>query len=347
MKNALLILFFFVSSLLLHAADPAVAECDRLAAHPEDPQRVTPGVPQSQIDFAKAIAVCERATNAEPANGRSRYQLARVLFYSGQNERAVQEMQRSADSGHIQAQYIFGTFIARNRPFAPTDICLAERYWRQSAEAGRQAARVQYLRFTVKGRFDSCSSVADDAQLSRFVDAIAKDAGGVYEQLFVEDFREALAKRPSAAVRDLWRRCSAEKSLTTPHALLTKRFGDNPAATSQLSRLILSGEKTITATSPWLHEKNPALAPVLGSFFVMVDAEGAPLAVMRTTGLRTMPFDQVTADYSRYEGLPVRPIETWRDVHRRYFTRVLAPLGKEWRADMPVTMERFEVVCRR
>gem|GEM_PF-387244 len=62
----------------------------------------------------------------------------------------------------------------------------------------------------MKGRFDACASVADDAQLSRFVDAIAKDAGGVYEQLFVEDFREALAKRPTAAVRDLRRRCSAD-----------------------------------------------------------------------------------------------------------------------------------------
>lgn len=331
----------------VEAAESAVAACDRLAAHPEDPQRVTPGIHQSQIDYPLAIATCEKAVGAEPANARSRYQLARVLFYSGQNERAVQEMQRSADAGHIQAQYIFATFIARKRPFAPTDICLAERYWRDSAQAGRQAARVQYLRFTLKGRFDGCAAMADDAQLASFVDGIAKDAGGVYEQLFVEDFREALAARPSAAVRDAWRQCSAQHALQTPHPLRIKRFGDSASMTTQLSQLILSGEKTITATSPWIYERDSSQTPIAGGYFVMVDAQGAPLAVLRTTGLRTMPFDQVTEDYSRYEGIPVRPLEAWRQVHRGFFTRTLAPLGKEWRADMPVTLERFEVVCRR
>lgn len=328
------------------ATETAVAACDRLAAHPEDPQRVTPGIPQSQIDFPLAIATCEKAVTEQPENARSRYQLARVLFYSGQNERAVQEMQRSADAGHIQAQYIFATFIARGRPFAPTDLCLAERYWRQSAEAGRQAARVQYLRFTLKGRFDGCASVAEDAQLQRFVDGIAKDAGGVYEQLFVEDFREGLARRPNAAIREFWRQCATAQSLQTPHPLRLKRFGDSASMTAQLSQLILSGEKTITATSPWIYEHDVAQTPVVGGYFVMVDADAAPLGILRTTGLRTMPFDQVTEDYSRYEGIPVRPLEAWRQVHRGFFTRTLAPLGKEWRADMPVTLERFEVVCR-
>jgi uncharacterized protein YhfF len=42
----------------------------------------------------------------------------------------------------------------------------------------------------------------------------------------------------------------------------------------------------------------------------------------------------------------VRPIEAWREVHRRYFDRVLAPLGRAWALDMPVTLERFEVACR-
>jgi uncharacterized protein YhfF len=347
MKYALFALLWWAASLPVHAAQTAVAECDRLAAHPEDPQRVTPGVHQSRIDYPLAIAVCEKAIAAEPTNARSRYQLARVLFYSGQNERAVQEMQRSADAGHIQAQYIFATFIARNRPFAPTDICLAERYWRQSAEAGRQASRVQYLRFELKGRFAACTNVADDAQLSRFVEAIAKDAGGVYEQLYVEDFREALDKRPTAAIRSFWQQCSAAQSLQTPHPLRIKRFGDSAPMTTQLSQLILSGEKTITATSPWIYERDVAQTPIVGGYFVMTDAEGAPLAVLRTTGLRTLPFDRVTEDYSRYEGIPVRPLEAWRQVHRGFFTRALAPHGKEWRADMPVTLERFEVVCRR
>ena len=77
-----------------------------------------------------------------------------------------------------------------------------------------------------------------------------------------------------------------------------------------------------------------------------LDADGRPAAVLRTTTVKTLPFDAVTATDSQYEGKAVRPIDAWRDVHRRYFERVLGPLGRRWSADMPVTLERFEVACR-
>ena len=41
------------------AAAVSPTECDRLAAHPEDPQRVTAGVPQEQIDYPVALAACD------------------------------------------------------------------------------------------------------------------------------------------------------------------------------------------------------------------------------------------------------------------------------------------------
>ena len=78
----------------------------------------------------------------------------------------------------------------------------------------------------------------------------------------------------------------------------------------------------------------------------MPDAAGVPRAVLRTTQLRTMPFDAVSEEYSQYEGKPVRPIAEWRRVHRDYFTRTLQPLGRSWSPDMPVALERFEVACR-
>jgi tetratricopeptide (TPR) repeat protein len=80
-------------------ADTVITECDRLAAHPEDPQKVTPGINQKDIDYPKAIAACEQALVVNPNDPRARYQLARVLFYTNQNERAVAEMKRAADAG--------------------------------------------------------------------------------------------------------------------------------------------------------------------------------------------------------------------------------------------------------
>ena len=349
MKVALKLIASMVAVALLISpakADAVITECDRLAAHPEDPQKVTPGVHQNDIDYPKAIAACEQALVVNPSDPRARYQLARVLFYTNQNERAVAEMKRAADAGHIQAQYIFATFIARQRPFAPTDICLAEQYWRQAATAGRQAARVQYVRFTLQQRFAGCASVATDAELRGFVDGIAKDSKSVYENLFVEDFNVGLKNRPSEAARASWQRCRSSLGLPADEPWRVRRFGDTESMTSALTALILSGEKTITATTPWSYGRDPERRPYEGAYAVLLDGKGEPAGVLRTTSLQTKLFNQVTEEDSRYEGKPVRPLDAWQRVHRDFFNRTLAPIGKAWSADMPVTLEKFEVVCR-
>lgn len=327
-------------------ANLAVGDCDRLAAHPEDPQRVTPGLPQEQIDFPTALAACEAAVKTEPDNPRVRYQLARLLFYSGQNERAVAEMKRSADAGHIQSQYIYGTFIVRARPFAPRDPCIAERYWRRAADGGRQAARVQYVRHALKSYFDGCSATATDSELQSLVDAAGKDAKSLYEQVLVEDFREALVKRPSAAVRRAWSTCATERGLQRDQQIRVRRFGDTESMTAQLNDLILAGEKTVTASSPWLVEADVSRQAFESGYSVMLDAAGAPRAVLRTTRLRNLRFEEVTSEDARREGPTVRTQQAWRRVHQAFFARTLSPIGKAWSPQMPVTLEEFEVVCR-
>jgi uncharacterized protein YhfF len=79
---------------------------------------------------------------------------------------------------------------------------------------------------------------------------------------------------------------------------------------------------------------------------MLLDADGKAHAVLRTVEVKTVPFNAVTAADSRYEGPSVRPLAVWRKIHTAYFNKQLAPLGKSWSADMPVTLERFEVVCR-
>ncbi|MCU0757874.1 MAG: ASCH domain-containing protein [Steroidobacteraceae bacterium] len=327
------------------AADP-VADCDRLAAHPEDPQKVTPGLDAAQIDYRAATAACEAAVAAEPANMRARYQLARVLFYANQNQRAVEQMRIAADAGYVQAQYIYATFIVRGRPYAPKDICLADQYWRKAAAAGRQSARVQYVRHALRDSFVGCPGAATWQQMRAMLDAAAKDAAGIYQQALVEDLGEALAARLPDAAHAAWRRCATELGTPPDQPVRLRRFGDTPQATDRLNALILSGEKTITATTPWVYASDRAKRPFEGGYSVMTDAAGIPRAVLRTTQLRTMPFDQVTEAQSQYEGKPVRPIAEWRRVHQEHFDRTLQPLGRKWAPDMPVTLERFEVACR-
>ncbi|MCC6171892.1 MAG: ASCH domain-containing protein [Gammaproteobacteria bacterium] len=342
------------------AADVA-NECDRLAAHPEDPQRISAGVERERIDLPVAIAACERVLAAEPANARARYQLARILFYSNQNARAVEEMRRAADGGYAQAQFVFGTFITRSRPGAPTDPCLAESYWRRSAAGGRQAARVQYLRFTLQGRFAACRDVAPEEEQLAMLEAATSAARDFYETLLVEDIGTAFAARAQAApaaaapagtsvlgkaAQAAWQRCAKQLGAGSDARVRERRLGVTPESTRNMYSLILSGEKTITTTSPWLYDPDPSRRPVVGGYSVLLDADGTAAAVLRTTEVKELPFDRVTAEDSRYEGQPIRPLAAWRELHVRFFGRELESLGRKWAADMPVTLERFEVACR-
>lgn len=143
----------------------------------------------------------------------------------------------------------------------------------------------------------------------------------------------------------LWARCAADLGLAAGTAAVERHIGIGAEMQDRLLPLILSGEKTITTTSPWLVEAGLAREPVVGTYSVLLDGAGRARAVLRTTRVETLPFDAVTAEHSRHEGEPVRPLEAWRAVHVRYFTRTLAPLGKTPEPDMPVTLEWFEVVC--
>lgn len=151
---------------------------------------------------------------------------------------------------------------------------------------------------------------------------------------------------PSTPARQLWARCADRIGVAAGQPVRTRRFGETTEMTQLLLGLILAGEKTITTTSPWIYEHDPESKPVEGAYSIVLDEAGLPKAVLRTTSVKTAPFDAVTEEDSQYEGPTVRPIEAWRAVHVRYFTRVLARVGKVPTNDMPVTLERFEVVCR-
>lgn len=196
MVAAVMSLGLIVAALLAGASGaPPVSDCDRLAANPEDPDRIAPPVPQAAIDLPRAIAACEAAVARDPADARARYQLSRVLSYAGQSARGVAEMKRAADDGYRQAQFVYGLVIERKRPDAPADICVAEPYWLKSARAGRQAARISYVRHVVKGRFDACPIGASPAELGDFLRQAKAAAEGYSEKLLIDDLTDALAAR--------------------------------------------------------------------------------------------------------------------------------------------------------
>jgi len=156
----------------------------------------------------------------------------------------------------------------------------------------------------------------------------------------------ASASAASPAVEAFWKACS--EKITEPPAdgfYRVRNFGDNEDMASLLLDLIVAGEKTVTFPTPWLYAGEREVTPVVGGYVVVTDFAGKPGALLRTTSMTTLPFHQITEAYTRFEGPGARSLQAWREIHWNFYTRVLKPTGRSPSLDMPVTAERFELVC--
>jgi uncharacterized protein len=162
----------------VHAADAdPVAECDRLAGNPRDPQRVGPGVERTDMDGEAAVAPCRAAVEAASGSARLQYQLGRALDYAGRIEEAAQWYRRAADAGSAVARTALGNmyewgdgvpqddaqavalyrsampddpwsfaslaYLTEQGRGVPQDYAEAMRLYRQGAEAGDAWANVK------------------------------------------------------------------------------------------------------------------------------------------------------------------------------------------------------------
>ncbi len=85
-----------------------VKECDILAAHPSDPQRMAEGVADDRIVPRLAIKACEQAIKDEPKDPRFTFQLGRALLAAGKKAEAAAAFQKSAEAGHAAGWAYFG-----------------------------------------------------------------------------------------------------------------------------------------------------------------------------------------------------------------------------------------------
>lgn len=120
-------------------------------------------------------------------------------------------------------------------------------------------------------------------------------------------------------------------------------FGATPAHADGLLDLVLAGIKTGTASSVWDYEATGDRMPEVGDLSVILDGAGAPRAVIRTTSVQVVPFNEVTAEHAHAEGEGDRSLAAWREIHERFW-REHSEGPRGWAADMPVLCERFMLV---
>ena len=164
-----------------------ITECDQLATHGSDPDRITVGVSQSAMDKPAAIEACRKDVAADPDNPRLIYQLGRAMFYSGMFAEGLPLVKQAADLGHAQSQFVYGYVKAYGQDGQPADACEAETYWELSAEQGRRAAQISYPRMYMMGAFEDCGDTVDLATQTKWMEDVKDKMTGYYEGLLYED----------------------------------------------------------------------------------------------------------------------------------------------------------------
>lgn len=120
-------------------------------------------------------------------------------------------------------------------------------------------------------------------------------------------------------------------------------FGATPEEADELLDLVLAGTKTATASALWDYEAEGEDLPTVGTLGIVVDSAGRPQALVVTTDVTTVPFDEVDEEHARAEGEGDRTLAHWQRVHEDFFT------GHAWHdkgfaSDMPVVLEHFRVL---
>lgn len=172
-----------------------LTECDRLVAHPLDPDRITTGVPSSDVKHPEGIAACLSAVADDPDNARLNYQLARVYYYDDQVDKAMPYLEMAAAAGYRQAQFVLGFILSITpAPDAQANRCHIEDLWHRSARAGRLAALVSYPHHAVRGEFKGCKLQADKSEMLGFLERTKKRKLSYYQNVLVSDLIEDVNK---------------------------------------------------------------------------------------------------------------------------------------------------------
>ena len=140
-----------------------------------------------------------------------------------------------------------------------------------------------------------------------------------------------------ADVEAFWRRFVAATGIDGPHTAWG--FGSSPEMATDLGLLVRDGPKRATASLRSEYGADEPM-PAAGDLGVILDGDGRPLCIVRTTSADVRAFGDVDAEFAWTEGEGDRSLAWWRDAHIRFF----ADQGVAVDVTTPVVLERFELV---
>lgn len=109
----------------------------------------------------------------------------------------------------------------------------------------------------------------------------------------------------------------------------------------EIANLAWLGMKRGTAHLDMQFEKDNVPRRNVGSYWIATKAKGAPVCVVRMTGIDVVPFRDVGQIFAASEGEGDLSLAYWRNGHQEYFEEQCERWGVEWDDALPVACESF------
>jgi uncharacterized protein YhfF len=114
-------------------------------------------------------------------------------------------------------------------------------------------------------------------------------------------------------------------------------FGSDATA---LGLLVRDGPKRATASLLSWYGRDGDPMPAAGDLSAVLDGDGAPLCVIRTTGVEVCRFGDVDEEFAWTEGEGDRSLAHWRQAHIEFFAGEGRPVTEQ----TEIVLERFELL---
>lgn len=109
-----------------------------------------------------------------------------------------------------------------------------------------------------------------------------------------------------------------------------------------LAQLVVDGIKTATCSAHIFYKLKNKPLPTTQHYGVISDTENNPLAIVKTTGVKLTPMNEITEAFAIAEGDGT--YQNWWDIHEEFFRGKLNAVGLEFSEDLLLVCEHFEVI---
>ena len=142
---------------------------------------------------------------------------------------------------------------------------------------------------------------------------------------------------------ELWREfCNKVKiDAATPYEAWS--FGDGDCSGDELLDLVLQRRKfgTASAYDEYVAENALDDIPLIGDYSVLLRANGEAACVIKNYDVYIRPFESVPPFHAYAEGEADRSLESWRDIHAKFFRPGLESIGRPLNAKSLIVCEKF------